>query len=64
MKNLKLTGGIIWVLELLYDTKPLQHKLRQLRQLENGTIGKSIADLLKLHTNKKFIPGTTYVDLG
>lgn len=46
MKNLKLTGGIIWVLESLYDTKPLQHKLWQLRQLENGTIGKSIADLL------------------
>jgi peptidoglycan L-alanyl-D-glutamate endopeptidase CwlK len=28
------------------------------------TFSKSIVDLLKLHTNKKFIPGTTYVDLG
>jgi hypothetical protein len=46
MEKIKLTGGTIWALENIYGTTAMTSKLNQLRTLENGTVGKEIANLL------------------
>ncbi len=47
--SLKLTGWTIWVLEKIYGTKTLDFKLERLRTLENGTVGREVAEMLDLN---------------
>lgn len=42
----KLTGGSIWILERLFDTRRLDIRLQQLRIMRAGTVGREVADLL------------------
>lgn len=44
--KLKLTGGIIFILERLYGIHEMTTKLKHLRSLETGTVGKEIANML------------------
>jgi len=46
LKNLKVTGGIIWLLELIHGKDCLNAKLNHLRTLQNGTVGREVAELL------------------
>jgi hypothetical protein len=46
IKSLKLTGGIIWVLERIYGATTLDSKLAEMRALESGTVGREIAEML------------------
>lgn len=46
LKNLKITGGIIWLLELIHGKDYLAPKLNHLRTLKLGTVGREVADML------------------
>ncbi|MTH15342.1 hypothetical protein [Flavobacterium sp. LC2016-01] len=46
LKNLKITGGIIWLLELIHGKDYLAPKLNHLRSLEHGTVGREVAEML------------------
>jgi len=46
MERIKLTGWTILVLEFIYGSTKLAPKLNQLRTLNEGTVGKEIANLL------------------
>jgi hypothetical protein len=48
IKSLRLTGWIIWVLEKIYGTKPLDLKLAELRKLEKGSVGREVAEMLDI----------------
>lgn len=41
-----MTGGIIWLLEHIYETETLKEKLSRLRTLDPGTVGREVAELL------------------
>lgn len=45
LKNLKITGGIIWLLELIYGKDYLAPKLNHLRTLQLGTVGREVANM-------------------
>ncbi len=45
-KQIRLAGGIIWLLEKMYGAKTLDPKLAHLRTLEKGTVGREVAELL------------------
>ncbi|MFH7005761.1 hypothetical protein [Flavobacterium bizetiae] len=51
LKNLKITGGIIWLLELIHGKDYLAPKLNYLRTLQLGTVGREVAEMLD---NKKY----------
>lgn len=51
LKNLKITGGIIWLLELIHGKDYLVPKLNHLRTLQLGTVGREVAEMLD---NKKY----------
>lgn len=51
LKNLKITGGIIWLLELIHGKDYLAPKLNHLRTLQLGTVGREVAEMLD---NKKY----------
>ena len=55
LNNLKITGGIILILEFIYGKNYLTPKLEYLRTLENGTVGREIAKLLD-SKNYRLIP--------
>ena len=46
LQTIRITGGIIWLLELLYGKDSLDSKLDCLRTLEQGTVGREIAKML------------------
>lgn len=46
LKNIKITGGIIWILEFIYGKNYLAPKLNHLRSLQLGTVGREIAEIL------------------
>ena len=46
VKSLRLTGWIIWALELIYGETTLDSKLAYLRTLEIGTVGREVAEML------------------
>lgn len=46
VKSLKITGGIIWLLELIHGKDYLAPKLNHLRSLQHGTVGRQVADML------------------
>lgn len=46
LNNLKITGGIIWLLELIYGKNYLTPKLEHLRSLQHGTVGREVAKIL------------------
>jgi hypothetical protein len=43
LKNLKITGGIIWLLEFIHGKNYLAPKLNHLRTLKHGTVGREVA---------------------
>ncbi|UTN03648.1 hypothetical protein L0669_20255 [Flavobacterium bizetiae] len=51
LKYLKITGGIIWLLELIHGKDYLAPKLNHLRTLQLGTVGREVAEMLD---NKKY----------
>ena len=51
LKKLKITGGIIWLLELIHEKDYLAPKLNHLRTLQLGTVGREVAEMLD---NKKY----------
>ena len=51
LKKLKITGGIIWLLELIHGKDYLAPKLNHLRTLQLGTVGREVAEMLD---NKKY----------
>lgn len=51
LKNVKITGGIIWLLELIHGKDYLAPKLNHLRTLQLGTVGREVAEMLD---NKKY----------
>ena len=53
--NLKITGGIIYLLELFYGKDYLAPKLEHLRTLQHGTVGREIAEILD-SKNYRLIP--------
>lgn len=55
ISNFKLTGGIIWLLEKTNSTEPLGIKLTHLRTLEEGTVGREVANMLD-ERNYRLIP--------
>lgn len=46
LKKLKITGGIIWFLELIHRKNYLATKLDHLRTLKHGTVGREVAEML------------------
>ncbi|CAD0007340.1 hypothetical protein [Flavobacterium chungangense] len=46
LKKLKITGGIIWLLELIYGKNYLTFKLDHLRTLQHGTVGREVVKML------------------
>lgn len=46
VKNLKVTGGIIWLLELIHGKDSLTIKLNYLRTLQHGSVGREVAEML------------------
>jgi hypothetical protein len=46
LKNLKITGGIIWLLELIHGKDYLAPKLNHLKTLQLGTVGREVAEML------------------
>jgi ubiquinone biosynthesis protein Coq4 len=46
LKNFKITGGIIWLLELIHGKDYLAPKQNHLRTLQRGTVGREVAELL------------------
>ena len=46
LKNLKVTGGIIWLLEVIHGKNHLTPKLNHLRTLQHGTVGREVAKML------------------
>ncbi|MDI1255249.1 MAG: hypothetical protein PSV16_04030 [Flavobacterium sp.] len=44
--TLKLTGWIIWVLEIIYGKSTLDSKLVKLRSLKKGSVGRKVAEML------------------
>lgn len=46
LKKLKVTGGIIWLLELIHGKDYLAQKLNYLRTLQGGTVGREVAEML------------------
>ena len=42
----KLTGSSIWLLKKIYGKEQLNSRLRQLRELKPGTVGREMADML------------------
>lgn len=46
LKNIKITGGIIWLLELIHGIDYLAPKLNHLRTLQLGTVGREVAEML------------------
>lgn len=46
LKHLKVTGGIIWLLELIHGKNHLTPKLNRLRTLQHGTVGREVAKML------------------
>ena len=53
--NPKITGGIIYLLELFYGKDYLAPKLEHLRTLQHGTVGREIAEILD-SKNYRLIP--------
>ncbi|MDQ6530162.1 hypothetical protein [Flavobacterium sp. LHD-85] len=45
-KDIKVTGGIIWLLELIHGKNYLTPKLNHLRTLQYGTVGREVAEML------------------
>jgi hypothetical protein len=46
LKSIKLTGWTILVLEKFYGSSSLESKLLHLKTLQNGTVGREIAEML------------------
>lgn len=46
LKKPKITGGIIWLLELIHGKNYLTPKLNYLRTLQKGTVGFEVAKML------------------
>ena len=46
IKQLKITGGIICLLELIHGKDYLTTKLSHLRTLQLGTVGREVANML------------------
>ncbi|TDW49080.1 hypothetical protein EV144_103606 [Flavobacterium sp. 270] len=46
LKFFKITGGIIWLLELIYGKNYLAPKHNYLRTLQQGTVGREVAKML------------------
>ncbi|TDO95652.1 hypothetical protein [Flavobacterium sp. 245] len=46
LKTLKVTGGIIWLLEFIHGKNYLTPKLNYLRTLQLGTVGREVAEML------------------
>jgi len=46
LKKLKITGGIIWLLQLIHGKDYLTSKLSHLRTLQLGTVGREVAEIL------------------
>ncbi|QGK73115.1 hypothetical protein [Flavobacterium sp. SLB02] len=55
IKQLKITGGIIWLLELIHGKDHLAAKLSNLRTLQLGTVGREVAEMLD-NKNYRLIP--------
>ena len=55
IKQLKFTGGIIWLLELIHGKDYLANKLSHLRTLQAGTVGREVAEMLD-NKNYRLIP--------
>ncbi|MEN2402482.1 hypothetical protein GKZ90_0022015 [Flavobacterium sp. MC2016-06] len=55
LSSFKLTGGIIWLLEMTNDVKKLDTKLANLRTLKKGTVGREVAAILD-DNNYRLIP--------